>query len=385
MKKVCKTKDDFIFELHSELHRLGVDGDNDIYNDFEEHFKASMLEGLSEEEICEKLGDVSEIARDYVDETEINAMVDKALDKAGSKSVLMSSLPLNPSQRRGISLKKPRDRHEDELTAEPEGEHESVWKNSEELTSKPQRRGISLTKPSQPAKTEQAPMEDDILPDGTRISAANNYATPNSAKQTAASAAPEQDAMPKPTQSAQTAPNGKRNIPTPDTANVNIPPLQKTASTTNTNPSMNAGAVPPPPPAANTTGTYNGGPILPQEPPHNCGCSRTNGGVNVGGLIGALCIDIFVLSWAIPSLFGVIMSYFSIPAAVFGWGIANIIGFASGGAYGFHPISNILLGLAMLCLTGLAVLLGIIIVKGFIKLIIKIVKWHVRLIKGENK
>lgn len=50
--------------------------------DFEEHFKASQEEGFTEEETCEKLGDVKEIARNYLDiqSTRINSIVAGALE-----------------------------------------------------------------------------------------------------------------------------------------------------------------------------------------------------------------------------------------------------------------------------------------------------------------
>ena len=64
---IAKNKGDFLYNLHNELHRIGIDDDEEIFADFEEHFKASQEEGFTEEETCEKLGDVKEIARNYLD------------------------------------------------------------------------------------------------------------------------------------------------------------------------------------------------------------------------------------------------------------------------------------------------------------------------------
>ncbi len=77
----AKNKGDFLYELHNELHRIGIDDDEEIVSDFEEHFKASREAGLSEEEACEKLGDAKEIARSYLDieSARINSIVADAV------------------------------------------------------------------------------------------------------------------------------------------------------------------------------------------------------------------------------------------------------------------------------------------------------------------
>ena len=55
---IAKNKGDFLYQLHNELHRIGIDNDDEIFADFEAHFKASEEAGIPEEETCEKLGDV---------------------------------------------------------------------------------------------------------------------------------------------------------------------------------------------------------------------------------------------------------------------------------------------------------------------------------------
>ncbi len=79
---VAKNKEDFLFQLRNELHRIGVDADEDIFADFEEHFNASAKEGLSEEETCLRLGDVKEIARNYIniESSRINSIVAQAIE-----------------------------------------------------------------------------------------------------------------------------------------------------------------------------------------------------------------------------------------------------------------------------------------------------------------
>lgn len=78
---IAKNKGDFLYNLHNELHRIGIDDDEEIAADFEEHFNASQEEGFTEEETCEKLGDIKEIARNYLDieSTRLNSIVANAI------------------------------------------------------------------------------------------------------------------------------------------------------------------------------------------------------------------------------------------------------------------------------------------------------------------
>lgn len=61
-----KTKKDFIMKLHSEMNRLNLELDSDILSDFEQHFENGLAQGLTEEEICQNLGNAREIAKSYL-------------------------------------------------------------------------------------------------------------------------------------------------------------------------------------------------------------------------------------------------------------------------------------------------------------------------------
>lgn len=63
---IPKTKKDFIMRLHSEMNRLNLDLDSEILSDFEQHFENGLAKGLNEEEICQNLGNVREIAKSYL-------------------------------------------------------------------------------------------------------------------------------------------------------------------------------------------------------------------------------------------------------------------------------------------------------------------------------
>lgn len=101
----ANNKEDFLFQLHHELHRIGIDANEDIFADFEEHFKASANEGLSEEETCRRLGDVKEIARGYLNmESErINSLVAQAVESEKPKVSLTKAGHSEPAD---LSLRK---------------------------------------------------------------------------------------------------------------------------------------------------------------------------------------------------------------------------------------------------------------------------------------
>ena len=58
------TKAQFLEVLKAELLKRGVT-DNEILEDFEQHFEIGLSEGLTEAQVCEKLGAPAEIANQY--------------------------------------------------------------------------------------------------------------------------------------------------------------------------------------------------------------------------------------------------------------------------------------------------------------------------------
>lgn len=61
------TKAQFLEVLKSELLKRGIT-DNEILEDFEQHFDIGLSEGLTEAQVCEKLGAPAEIANQYAPE-----------------------------------------------------------------------------------------------------------------------------------------------------------------------------------------------------------------------------------------------------------------------------------------------------------------------------
>ena len=61
------TKAQFLEMLKAELLKRGIT-DNEIIEDFEQHFNIGLSEGLTEAQVCEKLGAPAEIANQYAPE-----------------------------------------------------------------------------------------------------------------------------------------------------------------------------------------------------------------------------------------------------------------------------------------------------------------------------
>lgn len=61
----------FMNELTRSLNEYGVSDAREILLDFEQHFEDGIAAGETEDEVCEKLGDPVEIAKQYMPETEI--------------------------------------------------------------------------------------------------------------------------------------------------------------------------------------------------------------------------------------------------------------------------------------------------------------------------
>ena len=80
---ITNSKMDFFGQLKYELERIGMQLSDDIRIDFEEHFAECEDEGVSEAEAAKRLGDVKEIARNYLnlESTRINSMVARDIER----------------------------------------------------------------------------------------------------------------------------------------------------------------------------------------------------------------------------------------------------------------------------------------------------------------
>ncbi len=88
----ARNKKEFLEQLGYELNRIGIEDSAEIFADFEEHFADSAMQGISEEETAERLGDIKEIARSYLnlESSRLNSIVARDVE-----------------HKRGVSLTKP--------------------------------------------------------------------------------------------------------------------------------------------------------------------------------------------------------------------------------------------------------------------------------------
>ena len=283
---IAKNKGDFLYNLHNELHRIGIDDDEEIFADFEEHFKASQEEGFTEEETCEKLGDVKEIARNYLDiqSTRINSIVAGALENQRRVSLTKpgEKLPADLSLVGGQT---------DAAPAETPAIREYTPEHIAEETV-PASPRINLVKPEAPA--QEAPRE-----------------------YTPQHIAPEQPA------------------PDAQSASGSIP--KQTDERYQYNSTSRQGEVPPqcvPPVGKHAKdGGFKFSDIKGMKP--NC---------NAGKLITCIVLDVLLWSWLIPLVISMIFGGLgSMAMGLLNGGFDQIFGVSQ-----FHPLSRIFLGTGMI-------------------------------------
>jgi len=112
-----------------------------------------------------------------------------------------------------------------------------------------------------------------------------------------------------------------------------------------------------------------------------------NGNINWGGLLVCLCVDIFVLSWALGALFALFTGLLTVPVALVTAAIGSIVvGIVGNVGWFASPATGLLavfLGLMLLSLGGLLALAGVQLVKLFIKIIKAVIDWHGNMITGK--
>lgn len=135
-----------------------------------------------------------------------------------------------------------------------------------------------------------------------------------------------------------------------------------------------------------------GGAQQPYSQPRYVDPQPQQSGADAGKIVGVLCLDVFLYSWALPTLFGLIWGLIGIAigfsAAGFGLFIGGLIGTGAslGGLIitGFAPVSIVCLGVMFIGFAGMLVIASISAVKGFINLCITIINQHARAFAGKN-
>ncbi len=365
----AKNKDDFLFHLHNELHRIGIEDNEDIFADFEEHFRASAEQGYTEEETCAKLGDVKEIARSYIDidSSKINSIVANAIEDSRPHVSLTK-----PGRSTPVSIAKPAEAPAADIAVEEAPKTEIITDQPEAL------REITPEHiaAEQPAPTPSAAPVNTAVTTGSTSThavlpvipfpAENNTQTDSQRVITPQHIAAEQPAPSSIPMPAGGDGSGIKTAPKSDPAPVPEPPQpvqeQKSGTTEH-----NAGHKAELPHVDNDDGKggFKWTDIKGREP-----------NVNVPKLVGQLCIDLFVLSWALPLLATLIWHFLTVVV----FGIVSFSFSQLGGGAPFHALSRIFLCGGLISLSVVLCLLWVQMVKGFIHIIKAAVIGHVKAI-----
>ena len=400
----ANNKEEFFSLLETELKRIGVENFEEIKGDFEQHFEESAEQGISEEDTAFRLGDVKEIARNYLnlESSRLNSIIARDHENTGKKVSLTKPGQSVPAD---LSLLDGKEIQNSDCIREYTPEHisEEIYPNRDSSASVPNTNFTSNTNTNFTSNTNT-----------NSTSIPNNNSTANSANNTAASSntgtndvnANVADAFSnagkavaeaaKLTGQALAEAFGKNGVKgavinagktTADAVKIagqNAADAVKHAKPhnhgknhdvptpnddfrENTN-NSHKGTIPD---GAGSTVVLKGGftfeSIKGRQP-----------NVNGGKLAGAIIMDILLWSWLVPMILGLIIS-------IFGAGLGLIVqnGIGSFTGFGFnqyHFISRIFLGVGFCSLGGILMTIAGSLIKPWIKLLKHIGMLHVKAI-----
>lgn len=333
-----KNKGEFLFELHNELHRIGIDADEEIFADFEEHFNEGMEQGISEEETCRRLGDPKEIARNYIEirSSRINSIVADAIEANRPHVSLTKPGRNTPAD---ISLAKPEPIREvtpEHIMTEEEAQAIAAASRSASI---PPLREVT---PEHIAAEPEPQKPSDIL---------NSFLDERKQPHPVREVTPEHIAQ---EPDAQNVPPEPQSIPTPETTREEAQSAER------------QGYVPPQTckPVGDNGGRFDWSQLKGRK-----------ANINATKLMVQLILDVCLFSWLIPLLCGLAFSFGSGGVAVISAAVAMLF---SASVYAF--ISKVLLTIALVALGCIIILIAGCIVKGIVKLMKAIIENHVKAI-----
>lgn len=343
---IAKNKGDFLYNLHNELHRIGIDNDEEIVADFEEHFKESQENGLTEEQTCEKLGDVKEIARNYLDieSTRLNSIIANAM--------------ADPQQR--VSLTKPGKDLPADLSLVKDGDGKQEQPAIREYTPDHLMEEPETPAPVSPkinlVKEEEAR---EYTPE--HIAAEPQPENAGQAQSVQMNTAQPREYTPQHQQTEQAAQNSQNAGQASQTYYGGIP--RQTDERSQNSTSGHMGEIPPQSsPAAGSGKGFKFSDLKGMTP-----------NVNAGKLIGCVCMDVFLWSWLLPMVASLIVGF--IGTFVIGLFVGGFSQLANG--Y-LHILSRIFLCSGMVSGAGVLAALAWAMIKGYFKWIKSIVISHIK-------
>lgn len=397
----ANNKEEFFSLLENELKRIGVENYDEIKEDFEQHFEESAEQGISEEDTAFRLGDVKEIARNYLnlESSRLNSIIARDHENTGKKVSLTKpgqSVPADLSLLDGKEIQNSdciREYTPEHISAEiyPNrgaennqssqslgGQQNSFTNNSS--TSIPNNNFTSNS--TNNSATNQANDVNSNVADafsnaGKAVAEAARAtgqalaeafgkngvkgAVINAGKTTA-------DAVKIAGQSAADAvKNASQNAKSHKCCKNHGVPTPNDEFRENTN-NSHTGTIPD---GAGSTVVLNGGftfeSIKGRQP-----------NVNASKLVGAIMLDIFLWSWLVPLIFSAIIALFGAGIGLF---VQNGIGtFCDFTNFQYHIISRIFLGVGFCALGGILMTIAGELFKPWIKLLKHIGMLHVKAI-----
>lgn len=396
----ANNKEEFFSSLEAELKRLGVENFDEIRTDFEEHFAESAEMGISEEETAQRLGDVKEIARNYLnlESMRLNSIIARDVENAKKVSLTKSghSVPAD------LSLMNGKDVQNTDCVREYTPEHisEEVYPSREasEKTNNPNSGATTLpndyftTNSNNSANTNS---NSSSANNSTTSSAANSASSDSvadafsnagkavaEAAKVAGAAIAEafnnnknnvKDAVKNAGQSAAAAVKAAGHEAKHAAHEAKRAAHQKGVPTPNDDYRENINN--------DRKGTIPKGACCSKSKKKGFSFESIKGkspNVNGGKLIGAIILDLLLWSWLVPLIITAIVSIFTAGMSVFmEYGIGTIAGTIN---FGYHIVSRIFLCIGYCSLGGIIISIAITLVKPLISLFKHIAVLHVKAI-----
>lgn len=397
----ANNKEEFFSLLENELKRIGVENYDEIKEDFEQHFEESAEQGISEEDTAFRLGDVKEIARNYLnlESSRLNSIIARDHENTGKKVSLTKPGQSVPAD---LSLLDGKDIRNSDCIREYTPEHISaeIYPN----------RGAENTQSSQSLGGQQNSFTNNSsnsIPNNNFTSNSTNNSATNQANDVNSNVADAfsnagkavaeaaratgqalaeafgnngvkgavinagkttADAVKIAGQSAADAvKNASQNAKSHKCCKNHGVPTPNDEFRENTN-NSHTGTIPD---GAGSTVVLNGGftfeSIKGRQP-----------NVNASKLVGAIMLDIFLWSWLVPLIFSAIIALFGAGIGLF---VQNGIGtFCDFTNFQYHIISRIFLGVGFCALGGILMTIAGELFKPWIKLLKHIGMLHVKAI-----
>ena len=386
----ANNKEEFFSLLEYELKRIGVENYEEIKGDFEQHFADSAGQGISEEETAFKLGDVKEIARNYLNlESErLNSIIARDVENTGKKVSLTKPGQSVPAD---LSLMNGKDIQNTDCVREYTPEHisEEIYPNRENTADNSQSTSNVNTLPnSYFTNSSNTNSTENSTTNSTTDNSANAVADAfsNAGKAIGEAAKITGQAL------AEAFGNngvkgavinaGKTTADAVKMAGQNAADAVKKAT-------HKHDSVPTPNDDFRENTNYSHDGTIPEGAACCKGKKSKNAftfesikgkepNVNGGKLIGAIIMDLLLWSWLVPLIITGIVALFS---AGIGLIVQNGVGAFSGNfGFGYHTISRIFLGIGFCGLGGIIISISVNLVKPLISLFKHIAMLHVKAI-----